>query len=148
MRKPINCTRAKGGHRTLNTRQHCQLKGGRHHHFQARPRRSYYDDPKRLNFRGRMGSGALLLVWSRSLIEGRIVYSIKFGAKANVGECRLFFPLTTSHHPPPTYSIILEPYVFVCIHSSSTCILVQCIPSCHPYPPLYSYISIHMTLFI
>ena len=53
-------------------------KGGRHHHFQARPRRSYYDDPKRLNFRVRMGSGALLLVWSRSLVEGRIVYSIKF----------------------------------------------------------------------
>ena len=25
-----------------------------------------------------MGSGALLLVWSRSLVEGRIVYSIKF----------------------------------------------------------------------
>ena len=43
-------------------------KGGRHYHFQARPRRSYYDSPNRLNFRVRMGSGALLLVWSRSLV--------------------------------------------------------------------------------
>ena len=49
-------------------------KGGRHHHFQARPRRSYYDDPKRLNFRVRMGSGALLLVWSRSLVCSALGY--------------------------------------------------------------------------
>ena len=49
-------------------------KGGRHHHFQARPRRSYYDDPKRLNFRVRMGSGALLLVWSRSTLSSALGY--------------------------------------------------------------------------
>ena len=59
-------------------------KGGRHHHFQARPRRSYYDDPKRLNFRVRMGSGALLLVWSRSLVSGRIVHTFEIEINANV----------------------------------------------------------------
>ena len=71
--------RAKEGHRSPKKWSTQPAKGGRHHHFQARPRRSYYDDPKRLNFRDRMGSGALLLVWSRSLMIrsfGCMIFSI------------------------------------------------------------------------
>ena len=56
-------------------------KGGRHYHFQARPRRSYYDSPNGLNFRVQMGSGALPLVWPRSVVRGQIGYTKKGPAR-------------------------------------------------------------------
>ena len=75
-----------------------QQKGGRHHHFQARPRRSYYDDPKRLNFRGRMGSGALLLVWSRSLtnVTFWVYQNIFYWAPSTICGPSILYPAITS----------------------------------------------------
>ena len=108
------CKPAKGG----------PAKGGRHHHFQARPRRSYYDDPKRLNFRVRMGSGALLLVWSRSLVIrcfGYIkIFSVGLlqlpaanndhdGAGYNSSHSHAL----PTHAPPSTYPHSLRPPVYI-----------------------------------
>ena len=59
-----------------------RAKGGRHHHFQARPRRSYYDDPKRLKLPRSNGIGCSAL--GMVALSSKRTHSVQYRCEGDV----------------------------------------------------------------